>query len=173
LLRKLSAEGRNNRLFKASRELGRALRTIYLLRWIGSKDMRQEVTGTTNKIESYHAFTKWLDFGGEVINENDPVEQQKRLRYLDLVAASVILQNTVDMTRALQEMYHSGEPVEVADVGFLSPYGRNFKRFGDYRLDLKKPPEAWVKEALFKQAVRKTRKDVTGAEQVAQAAPPA
>lgn len=171
LLRKLSAEGRNNRLFKASRELGRALRTIYLLRWIGSKDMRQEVTGTTNKIESYHAFTKWLDFGGEVINENDPVEQQKRLRYLDLVAASVILQNTVDMTRALQEMYHSGEPVDVADVGFLSPYGRNFKRFGDYRLDLKKPPEAWVKEALFRQAVRKSRKDAPSGDQKAQSAP--
>jgi TnpA family transposase len=158
LLRKLSAEGRNNRLFRASRELGRALRTVYLLRWIGSKDMRQEVTGTTNKIESYHAFTKWLDFGGEVINENDPVEQQKRLRYLDLVASAVILQNTVDMTRVLQDMYHRGEPVDVSDIGFLSPYGRNFKRFGDYRLDLKKPPEAWLKEALFKEAARQTRK---------------
>jgi len=48
--------------------------------------MRQEVTGETNKIESYHAFTKWLNFGGDVITENDPVEQQKRLRYIDLVA---------------------------------------------------------------------------------------
>jgi len=162
LLRKLSAEGRNNRLFKASRELGRVLRTIYLLRWIGSKDMRQEVTGTTNKIESYHAFTKWLDFGGEVINENEPIEQQKRLRYLDLVASAVILQNTVDMTRVLQDMYARGQPVDVADIGFLSPYGRNFKRFGDYRLDLKKPPEAWVKEALFKDAMRQTRAAATG-----------
>lgn len=171
LLRKLSAEGRNNRLFRASRELGRVLRTIYLLRWIGSKDMRQEVTGTTNKIESYHAFTKWLDFGGEVINENEPVEQQKRLRYLDLVASAVILQNTVDMTRVLQDMYHRGEPVDVADIGFLSPYGRNFKRFGDYRLDLKKPPEAWVKEALFKDAMRQTRSARPAAQASSQQAP--
>lgn len=58
LLRKLSYEGRHNRLFEAARELGRLLRTIYLLRWISSKEMRQEVTTTTNKIESYHAFTK-------------------------------------------------------------------------------------------------------------------
>jgi len=62
----------------------------YLLRWINSKEMRQEVTGETNKIESYHAFTKWLNFGGDVITENDPVEQQKRLRYIDLVASAVI-----------------------------------------------------------------------------------
>lgn len=158
LLRKLSAEGRNNRLFRASRELGRVLRTIYLLRWIGSKEMRQEVTGTTNKIESYHAFTKWLNFGGDVIAENDRVEQQKRLRYIDLVASAVILQNTVDMTRALQDMYQRGEPVDVSDLGFLSPYGQNANRFGNYHLDLKAPQEAWLKEALFREAVRETRK---------------
>ncbi len=158
LLRKLSAEGRNNQLFKASRELGRVLRTAYLLRWVGSKDMRQEVTGVTNKIESYHAFTKWLDFGGDVINENDPVEQQKRLRFLDLVASAVILQNTVDMMRALQAMYHAGEPVEIGDMAFLSPYGRHFKRFGNYLLDMKKAPESWVKEALFRDAVKESRR---------------
>ena len=33
-------------------------------------------------------------FGGDVIAENDPDEQQKRLRYNDMVASSVILQNT-------------------------------------------------------------------------------
>lgn len=158
LLRKLSAEGRNNQLFKASRELGRVLRTAYLLRWVGSKDMRQEVTGVTNKIESYHAFTKWLDFGGDVINENDPVEQQKRLRFLDLVASAVILQNTVDMMRALQAMYHAGEPVDIGDMAFLSPYGRHFKRFGNYLLDMKKAPESWVKESLFRDAVKESRR---------------
>ncbi len=40
--------------------------------------------------------------GGDVIAENDPDEQQKRLRYNDMVASSVILQNTVDMMRILQ-----------------------------------------------------------------------
>lgn len=157
LLRKLSSEGRNNRLFQASRELGRVQRTIYLLRWIGSKEMRQDVTATTNKIESYHAFTKWLDFGGEVINENDPVEQQKRLRYLDLVASAVILQNTVDMTRVLHDMFVAADSFDPNDISFLSPYGRNQKRFGNYLLDLKKPPEAWLKEALFREAVRKSQ----------------
>ena len=96
---------RHNRLYAAARELGRVLRTVYLLRWISSKEMRQEVSATTNKIESYHAFTKWLDFGGDMINENDPNEQQKRVRFIDLVASSVILQNTVDMMRVLQELW--------------------------------------------------------------------
>ncbi len=38
LLRKLSHEGRHNRLFAAARELGRVLRTVYLLRWISQKE---------------------------------------------------------------------------------------------------------------------------------------
>jgi hypothetical protein len=51
-------------------------------------ELRREVTATTNIIESYNAFAKWLSFGGEgVIAENDPDEQQKRLRYNDLVAS--------------------------------------------------------------------------------------
>jgi hypothetical protein len=53
--------------------------------------------------ESYNAFAKWLSFGGEgVIAENDPDEQQKRLRYNDLVASAVIFHNVVDMTRIVQ-----------------------------------------------------------------------
>lgn len=155
LLRKLSHEGRHNRLFAATRELGRVLRTVYLLRWISRKEMRQEVTATTNKIESYHAFTKWLDFGGDVIAENEPNEQQKRLRYIDLVASAVILQNTVDMMRIMQDMYAVGEIVSAADVEFMSPYGTfGVKRFGNYHLDMKRPPESWLKESKFKQAAK-------------------
>ncbi|MCI1014231.1 MULTISPECIES: Tn3 family transposase [Herbaspirillum] len=158
LLRKLSHDGRHNRLFAAARELGRVLRTIYLLRWISQKEMRQEVTATTNKIESYHAFTKWLDFGGDVITENDLNEQQKRVRYIDLVASAVILQNTVDMMRIIQELYAEGEQIAVEDATYMSPYGTTgVKRFGNYFLDMKRPPEAWLKEALFKQAAKRAR----------------
>jgi hypothetical protein len=158
LLRKLSHEGRHNRLFAAARELGRVLRTVYLLRWISSKEMRQEVSAQTNKIESYHAFTKWLDFGGDVITENDPNEQQKRVRFIDLMASAVILQNTVDMMRIVQEMYAAGEPISVADVEYLSPYMTyGVKRFGNYHLDLKRPPESWVKESQFREAAKRAR----------------
>ncbi|MDG0854773.1 Tn3 family transposase [Roseateles puraquae] len=164
LLRKLSNEGRHNRLFAAARELGRVLRTVYLLKWISSKQMRQEITGTTNKIESYHAFTKWLDFGGDVIAENDPSEQQKRLRYIDLVASAVILQNTVDMMKVVQDLYYKGDQVDVADLAYLSPYMTSaIKRFGNYHLDLKKPPEPWVKEAMFRDAAKQSRQARNGA----------
>ena len=45
------------------------------------------------------------------ITENDPIEQEKRFKYLDLVASALILHNTVDMSLAIQTLMARGEPV--------------------------------------------------------------
>lgn len=149
LLRKLGHESRQNRLFLAAREVGRAVRTIFLLEWISRPQLRQEVTGNTNKIESYNGFAKWLSFGGDVIGENDPDEQQKHLRYNDLVATAVILQNTADMTRIVSELQGEGWKISPADLASLSPYQTTtVKRFGEYVLNLSRPPETWIQEVL-------------------------
>lgn len=154
LLRRLGSESRKNRLYLAARELGNVVRTVYLLEWIGSRELRQDVTANTNKIESYNGFAKWFSFGGDVIPVNDPEEQQKRLRYNDLVASAVILQNTVDMMRALRDMAAEGEKVQLEDIEFLSPYPtHNVRRFGRYKLHLHRHPEAWIHDPLFGQAV--------------------
>ncbi|RTL47062.1 MAG: Tn3 family transposase [Burkholderiales bacterium] len=157
ILRKLSSDSRHNRVFAAARELGRVLRTIYLLRWINSKEMRQEVTSQTNKIESFHAFSKWLDFGGDVVAENDPAEQQKTLRSKDLVATAVILQTTADMMKVIEDLIANGYDLNEEDLTFLSPYGKYAKRFGTFALDPKKPAEPWLREALYRNAARQAR----------------
>jgi len=135
------------------------IRTIYLLEWIASGTLRRQVTATTNIIESYNAFAKWLSFGGEgVIAENDPDEQQKRLRYNDLVASAVILHNVVDMSRILTQLKAEGQHVHAEDLNFLSPYLTScIKRFGDYTLNLSKPPEPWLDDQSLP---RKTPKRV-------------
>src|SRR3546814_16216677 len=85
------------------------------------------------------------------MSENDTDEQQKRLRYNGLIASAVILQNTVDMMRALQKLADDGVAVSGHDVAFFSPYlTGGVKRFGDSRLDLTRPPEPWIRHRLFK-----------------------
>ncbi len=158
LLRKLGSYSRRNKLYHAAQALGSVIRTIFLLNWIGSRELRQEVTANTNKIESYNGFSKWLSFGGDVIAENDPDEQQKRLRYNDMVASSVILQNTVDMMRILQKLAREGWQFSDEDVSFLSPYlTSNVKRFGEFNLKLNRPPEPWIKDSVFQQAAGSIR----------------
>lgn len=162
LLRKLSYGGPWNKLFLAAHELGRAVRTIFLLKWISKLELRQDVTANTNKIEAYNGFAKWLSFGGDVVATNDPHEQQKRLRYNDLIAACVIVQNTVDMSRALEQLEAEPQTLRRADVSFLSPYGTShLQRFGEYALDLKRPPEPWLDDPIFREALRQARRRIT------------
>jgi TnpA family transposase len=146
LLRKLGNASEKNKLFLVAQEVGRVIRTAYLLEWINNSQLRREVTATTNIIESYNAFAKWLCFGGEgVMAENDPDEQQKRLRYNDLVASAVILHNVVDKTRILNNLKTEGVEISPEDRNFLSPHLTScLKRFGDYAVDTARPPEPWL-----------------------------
>ena len=52
LLRRLGVESRRNRIYQAFREVGRAIRTITLLRYISEPGLRVEITAATNKAES-------------------------------------------------------------------------------------------------------------------------
>lgn len=143
LLRKLGNYSRKNKLYLAAQEVGRVERTLYLLKWISDLPTRREVTAGTNKAEEYHGLAKWIRFGGEgVIAENDPEEQQKRVRYVSLLAAAIMFQNVVDMTRAIKQLKRDGFPVNKDDLAFLSPYmTRKIKRFGEYLLRMDEMPE--------------------------------
>ncbi|KVD76331.1 hypothetical protein WI89_06975 [Burkholderia ubonensis] len=75
-----------NKLYFAFRELGRVIRTMFLLRYINDPEMRQTIHAATNKSEQFNDFAKWLMFGGEVIAENVRHEQRKVIKYNQLVA---------------------------------------------------------------------------------------
>ncbi|PMB26810.1 Tn3 family transposase [Fischerella thermalis] len=143
LLRKLGSYSRKNRLYQAFLELGKVVRTMFLLEYISNMRMRSEINAITNIVEMYHAFLDWVFFGKEgAITENDPIEQEKRLKYLDLVASAVILQNTVDMSLAIQTLAAQGEVIHQLHVAALSPYvNRHIKRYGDYVVNLRNIPQ--------------------------------
>lgn len=143
LLRKLSNYSKKNRLYKAFRELGRVVRTVFLLEYISDLELRQQITATTNKAEAYNGFSKWLFFGGEsVIADNEPEEQEKAIKYNDLVANAIIFQNVADLTTVLRELTKEGYGFESEAVAALSPYmTSHIKRFGDYIIDMDNAPE--------------------------------
>jgi len=144
LLRKLGNYSRKNRLYQAFQELGRVVRTVFLLRYISDMQLRQQITAVTNKVEAYHGFAKWFFFGGEgVIANNDPEEQEKIIKYNDLIANAVVFHNAVDLTEVLRQIQGEGYLVMRNDVAALSPYlTSHIKRFGDYLIDLDAVPQA-------------------------------
>lgn len=151
LLQKLGSHNKQNKLYKAFTEVGRVIRTIFLLKYLSSMELRQEIRATTIIVERYNDFLDWVDFGGDgVIRSRDPVEQEKRIKYLNLIANAVMLQNVVDMTDALGEMSKDGYVVSRELVSHLSPYLReHIKRFGEYVLDMDEPAVAIQPDKLF------------------------
>ncbi|MBG1261475.1 Tn3 family transposase [Nostoc sp. BAE] len=142
LLRKLGNYSSKNRLYQAFQELGRVIRTVFLLQYISDMKLRQQITAATNIVESYNGFSKWFFFGGfGVIANNDPIEQEKIVKYNDLVANAVIFHNVVDLTEVLRDLLKSGYLITREDVAALSPYmTSHIKRFGDYLIDMETVP---------------------------------
>ena len=150
LLQKLGVYSRKSSLYKAFSELGRVERTLFLLEYMSDADMRQHIRAETTKVESYHQFTDWIAFGGPVLRSGDPLEQEKRIKYRDLVANAVMLHNVVDMTNVLRKLQQEGICVTPEIVRRLSPYlTEHIKRFGLYFLDMATQPGPLQPQPLF------------------------
>ncbi len=89
-------------------------------------------------VESYNNFIEWIFYGGHgVIAHNDPLEQEKRVKYNDLVASALIVMNVADMTRILQQLDPSVYNINHETVATLSPYWTDhIQRFGDFIVDV-------------------------------------
>jgi TnpA family transposase len=134
VLERINSYSTHNRFALALQELGKAVRTKFLLEWIRDDSMRRSVHNCTTKIERHHRFVKFLVFGNEgQLRTNDPADQEKMIVYNELVANAVALQTVVDQTQALHALKAEGFTFREADVAHLSPYGTNkVKRFGDF-----------------------------------------
>ena len=144
ILRRLGTYSRKNRLYQAFRELGRVVRTGFLLRYVSNVELRSTIQGASNKSEALNHFLKWVFCGGEgIIAENSRDEQRKAIKYNHLVANCLIFHNLCSLTRLVQTLEQRGESVPEDAIGAISPYlTEHINRFGDYSLNLaRKPPQ--------------------------------
>ncbi|MFL6415580.1 MAG: Tn3 family transposase [Bryobacteraceae bacterium] len=64
ILRRLGSYSRKNKLYFALRELGRVVRTMFLLRYISEVELRQTIQAATNKSERFNEFVQWISLVG-------------------------------------------------------------------------------------------------------------
>lgn len=140
ILRRLGTYSRKNKLYFAFRELGKVIRTMFLLNYIDDDKLRKVIQTETNKSEQYNAFSQWSFFGGQgVIAENIRFEQRKIVKYNHLVTNMVILHNVVGMTKVLKELQDEGMTITPEMLAGLAPYRTaHINRFGDYTLDFRR-----------------------------------
>lgn len=146
LLRRLNNRSHKNQIYQAFREVGRAVRTCVLLRYLSDPALRDQIAQATNKAEAYNGYTKWLHFGNAGwLNSRDPEQQDRAVKFLDLLAGSVVFSTTINMTHTLRQMAADGWRLQPENLAALSPFRQdNVLRFGSYATDaLHIPPPAY------------------------------
>lgn len=123
LLRKLTTYSRKNRLYQAFHALGTVVRTTFLLKFISDVKLREVIHRSTNKVEQYHAFEDWITFASAgTIYERAYVEQEKRIKYTGIIANCIMLDNTVEISTALNTLAKEGLIPTIDELAALSPY---------------------------------------------------
>ncbi len=121
---KLGSYPRQNGLAVALRELGRIERTLFILDWLQSVELRRRVHAGLNKGEARNSLARAVFFNrlGE-IRDRSFEQQRYRASGLNLVTAAIVLWNTVYLERATQAMGDTGKPVDGELLQYLSPLG--------------------------------------------------
>ncbi|MFB7558827.1 Tn3 family transposase [Streptomyces brevispora] len=146
LLKRLRSGSRKNATYTAFREVGRVIRTAALLRYLSDAPLRRRVTAATNKVEAFNGFCQWLGFGnGGVIADNDPVEQEKAMKFNALLTNAVVFHNALDIAEIVRQLLEEGWEIDPEELAHISPYlTEHINRFGEYPThELGIQPEAY------------------------------
>jgi hypothetical protein len=146
LLKRLRSGSRKNATYAAPREVGRAIRTVQLLRYLSDAPLRRRVTAATNKVESFNRFSQRIGFGNRgVIADNDPIEQEKAMKFNALLTNAVIFHNALDIAEIVRQLLEEGWEIDPEDLAHISPYlTEHINRFGEYSThELGIQPEAY------------------------------
>ncbi|WP_181009219.1 Tn3 family transposase [Streptomyces sp. SM11] len=127
-------DSKENATYAVFREVGRVIRTVQLLRYLCDPALRRRVTAATNNKEAFNGFSQWIGFGNRgVIVDNDPVEQEKAMKFNVLLTNVVIFHNALDIAEIVRQLLEEGWTTEQDDLARISPYPtEHINRFGEY-----------------------------------------
>jgi len=151
LLRKLTTHSHKNRLYQAFYMLGCVNRTVFLLTVLSDMKLREVIHRTTNKVEQYNALEDWVRFaGGGTMYAHAFEQQEKLVKYTGLLTNCIILDNTLEISAALNALAAEGYHPSLEQVAALSPYQtRHIKRFGNYEIDFSAVPALIADDLTF------------------------
>ncbi len=77
-------------------------------------------------------------------------EQEKLVKYTGLLTNCIILDNTLEISAALNALAREGYSPSIEELAALSPYQtRHMKRFGNYEIDFSAVPALSADDMTF------------------------
>ena len=139
ILEKICSKEPKNKIYYAFRELGRVVRTCYLLEYICDFDLRKVVHASTCKSEEFNEYRDWIAFVSDIIKHNDRMEQRKFIKYNHLVTNMASLYNVQVMSVGIKKLEQKGFVIPHEVLRKFSPYRKTHViRLGSYELNLER-----------------------------------
>ncbi len=146
-LKRLAAYPKQNLIAAALREYGRIIRTLFILDWAESPDIRRQATEELNKGEGRNSLSRAVFYHrlGE-IRDRTPEAQANRASGLNLIVSAIILWNTVYLARVIESFEQRREPIPDRLLRHIAPLGwEHINLAGDYmwNFDLPETPDGY------------------------------
>ncbi len=107
LFKRLSSYSNQHPLYRALKQFGRVVKSIFLLRYIDDLDLRQAIEKQLNKTESYHSFAKAIAFArNQELNYATREEQMIAEGCKRLIANAIICWNYLYITKKYKAATH-------------------------------------------------------------------
>ena len=149
MLKKFTRDNLQHEAYQAIRELGRAIKTIFLCQYFGSLALRQEIHSALNVVERWNGVNDFIFYGKTgSLRSNNPLELKLSMLCLHLLQLSMVYINTLMLQQVLVESDWLNE-MEVEDKRAISPLlTEHINPYGSFNLDLNKRLSIKVNNAL-------------------------
>jgi TnpA family transposase len=137
LLRRFCRHNNQHPAYKALTELGKAIKTIFLCKYLNSEELRREIHEGLNVVETWNSTNGFIHYGkqGEIAtNRRD--HQEMNLLCLHLLQASMVYINTLMIQQVLNEPERLAS-MTPRDLAALSPLiTQHINPYGRFELDM-------------------------------------
>ena len=134
IISKLGSYSRQNSLATALREIGRIEKTIFILDYISSEELRRKIQRGLNKGEAMNGLARAVFFGkqGE-FKERTIQNQLQRATALNLIINAISIWNTIYLQKAIEYRKSIGEEINEDLIANISPLGwEHINMLGEY-----------------------------------------
>jgi len=125
IVQRLTNSYPSDRLTKAFTNLGRIIKTEYILRYLTDKELRRTVQRQLNKGEYRHKLPRWIFFADQgEFTTGDYEEIMNKASSLSFVSNAILYWNTLKINDIVEELKQQGEDIDDETLSHISllPY---------------------------------------------------